>query len=294
MSGMVLANTLVIGIAACAWFVQSYAPDFFYQIVQEDGSVEWGTFWAFFLAAGVAAVAALRQRRNDATLPWCFVGLSLFCFVVAMEEISWGQRLLGYRPHSYFLEHNFQQELNPHNVTSTKLRMLAVKALIGGYGVALPLLLLFPVLHRWSRRLGLVSPPAALVPAFAVMFLLYIVYPFKFAGEVVELMLGLGLLFAQLARLRELFPASGTPAWPPRQAAEFALYGAFVAVLSLGTGFLSLNRTADPQMLMATRLELEVLERDLLRLMEERGGKLAKSCKVHILRPTGAHPLASS
>ena len=280
MAGMVLANTLVISAAACAWLVMAYAPDLFYQIVQEDGAIEWGTFWAFFLAAGVAAAAALRQRRNDATLPWCFLAISLFCFLVAMEEISWGQRLLDYRPHSYFLEHNFQQEFNLHNVTSTKLRMLAVKAIIGGYGVALPLLLLFPVLRGWARRLGLVSPPTALVPAFAVTLLLHVVYPFKFAGEVVELMLGLGFLFAQLARLRELPPAA-SPARAATPAAEIALYGVIVAVLSLGTSFLSLNRTADPQRLAATRLELAALERDLLQLMEERGGKLAKSCKIH-------------
>ena len=28
------------------------------------------------------------------------------CFVVAMEEISWGQRLFGYRAPAYFLGHN--------------------------------------------------------------------------------------------------------------------------------------------------------------------------------------------
>ncbi len=277
---MWLANTLVITAAGGAWLLKATAPELFYQLVQEDGAIEWATFWAFLLAAAMGMLGGVRQRRCNQTLPWCFLGLALFCFVVAMEEISWGQRLLGYRPHSYFLEHNFQQEFNLHNVTSTKLRMLAVKVVIGGYGVALPLLLLVPALGRLAGRIRLFGPPTALVPAFAATLLLYVVYPFKFAGEIVELMLGLSFLFALLARVREL-PPSASPARAAAPAAEIALHVAIVAVLSLGTGFLSLNRTADPQRLAATRVELAALERGLLAVMQERGGKLGKSCKVH-------------
>jgi len=227
----------------------------------------------------------VRQRRQVGSLPWCFVGLALFCFGVAMEEISWGQRLLGYRPHPYFLEHNFQQEFNLHNVASMQLRRLALQLVSGGYGVALPLLLLVPALGRLAGRIRLFGPPTALVPAFAVTFLLYVVYPFKFAGEVVELMLGLGFLFALLARVRELPPAA-RPARAAAAAAEIALYAALVALLSLGsvsleTGFPSLNRTLDSQRLAAARVELAALERDLLRVMQARGGKLASSCKLH-------------
>jgi len=280
MAGMGLANVFVIAVAAKLWLVHASAPELFYGIVQEDGALEWGTFWAFLLAAGVAGAGAVRQRKHDGSLPWCFVGVALLCFVVAMEEISWGQRLFGYRPASYFLEHNFQQEFNLHNVTSTKLRMLAVKLVIGGYGVALPLLLLVPALGRLAGRIRLFGPPLALLPAFLVTLLLYVTYPFKFAGEVAELMLGLGFLFAQLARARELPPsASFIRASAP--AAQIALYGAIVALLALATGFLSQNRAADPQRLAAARVELTALGRDLMEVMQERGGKLGKSCKIH-------------
>ncbi len=285
MAGMCLANALVIAVAAMLWLVHASAPDLFYGLVQEDGALEWGTFWAFLLAAGVAGVGARRQHGHASGLPWCFAGLALFCFVVALEEISWGQRFLGYRPHRYFLEHNFQQELNLHNVASMQLRRLALQLVSGGYGVALPLLLLVPALGRGAGRIRLFGPPTALVPAFAATFLLYVVYPFKFAGEGVELMLGLSFLFALLARVRELPPAA-PPARAAAAAAEIALYGALVTLLSLGTvsletGFPSLNRTLDSQRLAAARVELAALERDLLRVLQARGGKLARSCKVH-------------
>ncbi len=281
MAGMCLANTLMIAAAGCLWLVNAHAPDLYYQMVQEDGAIEWGTFWAFLLAAGVAGAGALRQRNSDPSLPWCFVGICLFCFLVAMEEISWGQRLLGYRPPSYFLEHNFQQEFNLHNITSTKLRKIALKAIIVGYGVVLPLLLLVPGPRRLGRRLGLVSPPTALVPAFAATFLLYAVHPFKFAAEVAELMLGLGFLFALLVRAREVpLPAPSVPRYPI-PAASIVLFVAIVAGLSLGTGFLALNRSAHPETLEAARAEIAALKRDLLRTAEARDGELPKPCKIH-------------
>ncbi len=279
MAGMCLANGIVIAVAGVAWLLTTSAPELYYQLVQEDGSMEWATFWAFLLAAGMGMLGAVRQRRHDQTLPWCFLGLALFCFVVAMEEISWGQRLLGYRPPSYFLEHNFQQELNLHNVTSTKLRMLAVKVIIGGYGVVLPLLLLWPPLGRFARRMRVISPPTALVPAFAAMLGLYVWYPFRFAGEIVELMLGLGFLFALLVRSQEVPSAPLAELAVP--AGSIALCVTIVGILGLGTGVVSLKRDTDPERLEAARAEMALLKRDLLQVAEAHGGKLPKRCKVH-------------
>ena len=69
----------------------------------EDEFLEWATVWAFAAAAVVFAVAAIRQRRSGVALPWFLAGVSLFCIFVAGEEISWGQRVFGYRPPAYFL-----------------------------------------------------------------------------------------------------------------------------------------------------------------------------------------------
>ncbi len=131
MAWAVLANGLLIGGAALATILARGAPDQFYLLVQEDGVLEWCTFWAFLLAGGVSIVNASRELRRR-RLPWWFAGLALFCFLVAMEEISWGQRLLGYRPPAYFLEHNFQQEFNFHNVVPTGLRKVALSGVIAG------------------------------------------------------------------------------------------------------------------------------------------------------------------
>ena len=53
MAGMCLANGIVIAVAGVAWLLTTSAPELYYQLVQEDGSLEWATFWAFLLAAGM-------------------------------------------------------------------------------------------------------------------------------------------------------------------------------------------------------------------------------------------------
>ena len=87
----------------------------------------------------------------------------MFCFIVAMEEISWGQRLLGYRPPAYFLEYNYQQEFNFHNVVETDYRKLALTLVIAGYGIVLPLAVRFMYLKIWFKRAGIVAPTIAKV-----------------------------------------------------------------------------------------------------------------------------------
>ena len=88
-----VANLLLLGfLGAFAWIEASY-PEVYYRSVQEDQALEWASFWSFLVAGGVFAVAAWRQRRTTGALPWFLAGLALFCVFVAMEEISWGQRV---------------------------------------------------------------------------------------------------------------------------------------------------------------------------------------------------------
>ena len=158
-----------------------------------------GQLLGFLAASGLFLRSAVRQRRLRHNLPWFLTGLALFCFVVAMEEISWGQRIIGYRPPVYFLEHNFQQELNLHNVVDTSLRKLGLKVIILGYGVVLPIVALAPGVKRLLDVTGIVVPPASMIPSFLLVFATYQIYPWKHSGEWVELMLGLGFLFVALA-----------------------------------------------------------------------------------------------
>jgi len=274
----VLANGLVLGVAALATILARGDPDQFRLLVQEDGALEWCTFWAFLLAAGVGVANVsreLRQRR----LPWWSAGLALFCFLVAMEEISWGQRLLGYRPPAYFLENNFQQEFNFHNVTPSKLRKLALSGIIAGYGIVLPLLLLIRPLQAWAVRLGVVAPPLALVPSFGVVLVFYRVSTFRFRTEWVELLLGGCFLFAMLA--------AGALRIGGLRSIELVRAGAVLtaSILVLGLGVGSANWSAasrlTPELRELAQRELESLDHDLREIAARQGRAFVTKCGLH-------------
>jgi hypothetical protein len=269
----VVANVLTLAAAAAAAAFLARNPDLYYQSVQEDEWLEWASVWAFLGATALALRCAVRQRRSRSGFPWFLLGLSAFCFAVAMEEISWGQRILGYRPPTYFLEHNYQQELNVHNVVAKDLRTLALKAVIVGYGVVLPVLVRIPGLGARLRRFGVLAPPAALVPAFLGTYLLYGRYPWKFTGEGDELMLGLGFL---LGLLLDRLESGRTPA--PRRRGVVGLVTA--AALVLAAGALSAawsreRRDAHPENLEAARMEMEALRRDFV------DARIPSGCGLH-------------
>ena len=257
-AGWLLANLLIVATAAFAWLASRHAPSLYYTLSQEDHLVEWATVWAFLLAAGIYASAARLYRRVDTRLPWFCAGVAAFCFVVAMEEMSWGQRLLTYRPPALFLADNYQQELNFHNVVPSALRQAALQAVIVGFGIVLPLARYAP----WAARLGVLAPPLALIPAFAVMSTAYALYTLDFTGEWVELMLGLGFLFAAAATLVAL-RRRALDAPPP---AAIALFGGLaVASVALGAATLAATavlHTASPRTLAATQTEIDALAAD--------------------------------
>ena len=275
----VVANAVAILPLLVAFYLSESNRDAYYQAVQEDEFLEWATVWAFVAAAAVFGVAAWRQRRASGALPWFLAGVSLFCLFFAGEEISWGQRLLGYRPPVYFLQENFQQELNVHNVIDTSLRKLGLKGVILGYGVALPLAALAPPVRKLFEKLGVVAPPWLLAPAFLVTYFTYEEYPLKFSGEVVELMLGLAFLFAALVAADTFSGGAGTRA---RRLGRLAAGVGVVVVLGVAAAAYSrAQRGASEEILAAVAAETEALKADFLAMARRNRGRSVTKCGLH-------------
>lgn len=268
------ANVLVALVLGVAAYLAATDTDVYYRSVQEDGFLEWATFWSFALAAVAMVVAGVGQRRSDSRIPWFLWGVAAFCLFVAMEEISWGQRLFGFRPPEYFLRENFQQELNIHNVFPTSFRKLLLKAVILGYGVALPLFGTVTTLRKKLTAFGIVTPPLALIPAFVATFITYQTYPWTFAGEWAELMLGLGFLGAATSYLTTF--NVNRPG--KKKLLQMPLAGAaLTGILAAGSTGLSRLRPAETsQMIKTAQSELEALARDFIVR-----GRTASRCGIH-------------
>ena len=86
-----VSNLLVLAAVAYAAILESHFPDLYNLSIQEDEYLEWATFWAFLLAASINVNAAQHYRNAIHRFPWFLIGLSLFCFLVAvvLEPACW-------------------------------------------------------------------------------------------------------------------------------------------------------------------------------------------------------------
>lgn len=166
-------------------------------LLVEDRLVEWLTLSGFALAGISALIVAMLAARNVKRSGWFFVVLGIFCIFVALEEISYGQRLLSIATPELFQEINQQSELNLHNVTSILLGFRA-KQLAGVgfflYGTLLPIVTLSPVIRGFFSRIKFAVPPVFLAPGFALGALGTIDWPTGREEEIGELFFALALI----------------------------------------------------------------------------------------------------
>lgn len=266
----VIANLFVLATFVLAALLNRFLPDLYYLSVQEDEFLEWATFWGFVTAACIYAASATRQYRSTNTLPWSLIVLALFCLFVALEEISWGQRLLGYPAPEYFLRENYQQEFNLHNVVDTGYRKLAMQIVLLGYGVLFSALRLSSSMRRWLDRTALEVPPPQLIVSFLTMSLMYAWYPFGHTGEWVEFTLALGFVFSAALDRTNLSGVS-------QSATRTVLQPMLVLMLLAGLSVLAARygSRVDPSRTQAASLEIKALANDL------DSGRIRTRCGIH-------------
>ncbi len=262
----ILANLSILLAFVAAALLNAFDEPLYYLSVQEDEILEWATFWGFIVAAGIYFVNALNELKAGRQLPWFVFGLSLFCFLVAMEEISWGQRLLGYRAPDYFLEQNFQQELNIHNVIDTSLRKLMLQMILLGYGVILSAAGLWPPAKRLFARVGIVIPSPVLIVSFLAMSVVYAWYPWSHTGEWVELTMAFGFTYAAL------FACVSVRSETTNVMIAFAAIWVLAALTDTVVRF---AHAVDPARLELARLEIDALREDFL------SGHVQTRCGIH-------------
>jgi hypothetical protein len=134
-------------------------------LLVEDGLYEMIGAVACILASAFLVFAFLQTKPKNLWLILFAIGT----LVLALEELSWGQRLLGISLPQEIKEVNFQGELNLHNskllqsVNGDVSLLLRISYLL--YFVAFPfVLIIFPSLQRFINplRLPIPSNPVAM------------------------------------------------------------------------------------------------------------------------------------
>ena len=204
------------------------------KILAEDYPVEWSQFAFCLFNSVVAFLAAQRyaRRRHYAIAATLFL-LAFGTFMLAGEEISWGQRVFGVATPGELASVNDQSEMNLHNITvgfdlEAVFRQISLVIAVIGTTVTLLARRTPPVLRAafWQT----LSPPLFSVSLFAMM-IGYRIYRIFEAGEVnfavrmqewLEFCLYFGMLIAVvcifLKAPREAPGAGVGPSWVGRHA----------------------------------------------------------------------------
>jgi hypothetical protein len=148
--------------ASLGWMPRQWNAGTFLALRGEDGF--WETLGALALAgAGVLFLMAgwLPRHRQ---VRWMYVALGAAMLLGALEEVSWGQRLIGFDTPEPLRAINVQQETNLHNLGGYWANALLLLVFLGYLGV-LPLLAAWFVdIRELAATIGLPVPPLAFVP----------------------------------------------------------------------------------------------------------------------------------
>jgi hypothetical protein len=123
---------------------------FFEQVyVREDGFIEYATA-VMLLCISILSFSRLIKFWNSTPLLWKVgtLGFALIFLFGAGEEVSWGQRIIGWESSEYFAQNNAQQETNLHNmvVGETKINKLIFSKIL--VIVLIIYLVILPIIYR--------------------------------------------------------------------------------------------------------------------------------------------------
>ena len=183
----VFITTLVgLSLAVGLYYVFVLGPDRFKdEYVVEDGLVEYGTA-VFLLAISLYSLFKFIKHRKQHALLWSVgtLGFFLLFFFGAGEEISWGQRLIGFETPDSLKEINRQDEVTLHNI---RVGDLDINKLIFSQLLTAILIIYFvfyPFLYRkveWinklTNKLGVPVPQWHHTAIFLIATLLALVIP---------------------------------------------------------------------------------------------------------------------
>ena len=134
----------------------------------EDRYVEWAQFYLLTFTAVLCLKIAGDLWRKENHTNYFYIFSGFFCALVAIEEISWGQRILGYEVPQFFRRYNGQSETEFHNIIGEVIDytyLLGLIALV--WGVILPLLVSSSRKGlAFFERLDHVIPPRVLIIGF--------------------------------------------------------------------------------------------------------------------------------
>jgi len=159
-------NTFICGIIfGVIKYFQYITPHIYVYLITEDWWGEYATFNCFFFSFLILSYLIILDKKK---MRFGYVAMALTLGFIALEEISWGQRLLGFSTPSMIAKFNSQSEVNIHNI----LALYFPTEKLFGYAVLIwvfvvPFLMSrFQNVKFWMDKFGIPVVPLYQAPFF--------------------------------------------------------------------------------------------------------------------------------
>jgi hypothetical protein len=161
---------IILSILSYFW-IERYP--LFFNLIKDDSILEYSQF-VFYLLAAITSwkiFLIFKKDKNKKIYSILFLLFSVGLFFISFEEISWGQRIIGFNALDSIKEVNLQGETNIHNLFSSKINDM-VFVLIGFYGI-FSRNIITKFLPKKFKKLVIFTPPRYLSLYFIFLFLAY-------------------------------------------------------------------------------------------------------------------------
>lgn len=205
---------------ALMFALKLHSETIFYEINKEDSLVEYATMVGYLVITlfGYKSLRILLKSKSlNKYIKWLYCGIYVIViigsFLVAGEEISWGERIIGFQAPQSVTEKNTQSEFNIHNNFAIFGYVYYAYSLVALYGIVA--FLVHKVFKHFfpnkfiTRLLYFFAPPPYLITFFIPMFIYSILYIYLTLAELFEI----HYIFNRWEEFTELILASGLAAF---------------------------------------------------------------------------------
>ena len=206
----VTANAMIAGLfVAGILFLHYYQP----WIIWDDLGRLWGEYATFVCYMLAFALLSWTVVKNKNMRKPGYLLLALTMFLIAMDEISWAQRILNIETPHAISKLNYQSELTIHNIIDNavpieKLFFIAVAIWI----FLLPLAVrIFKPLRTYILKWGIPLVGAAEYPFFLISLFFFIFSPVIKSDEVQELLMAIAFVAFAQTIFFDALNRTGTP-----------------------------------------------------------------------------------
>lgn len=151
LKGVIFAIPIIlISIVFLIKIVSGIEDTFYENLTKEDGVIENATVFVYFYSF-IFSLLIAKEFKSKKILFALFLILGMGFFFIALEEISWGQRMLDFESPDWFPE-NIQDETTIHNLElfqSHRNTAYVVVSFIGAFSWAI-----FPQIKRIVKNVG--------------------------------------------------------------------------------------------------------------------------------------------